>query len=158
MQAVETETDLTTVETVVYALPEIVRGINATRNDLSPGLRMPQLRALLRVARDEGLTMGDLARQLGVSFAAATQVVEQLVDLKLLTRERSEADRRVVRLKLTAQAHEQIDEAIARRSRQVREVCAQLSPEEARAFARGMELLGTVLMRDAVRATKEVAA
>ena len=62
----ETEIDLTTVEAVVYALPEIVRGINATRNDLSPGLRMPQLRALLRVARDEGLTMGDLARQLGV--------------------------------------------------------------------------------------------
>ena len=158
MQTVETKADLTTVSTVVYALPEIVRRIYATRNDLSPGLRMPQLRALLRVARDEGLTMGDLARQLGVSFAAATQVVEQLVDLKLLTRERSEADRRVVRLRLTAQAHAEIDEAIARRSRQVREVCAQLSPEEARAFARGMELLGTVLMRDAVRATKEVAA
>lgn len=158
MQAVATETDLTTVETVVYALPEIVRGIRATRNDLSPGLRMPQLRALLRVARDEGLTMGDLARQLGVSFAAATQVVEQLVELALLTRERSEEDRRVVRLKLTEQAHEHIDEALARRSRQVREVCDQLSPEEARAFARGMELLGAVLMRDAVRAAKEVAA
>ncbi|HEY8597980.1 MAG TPA: MarR family transcriptional regulator [Thermomicrobiales bacterium] len=155
MHAAETETDPTTVDTIVYALPEIVRGIYATRNDLSPGLRMPQLRALLRVARDEGLTMGDLARQLGVSFAAATQVVEQLVGLQLVTRERSEADRRVVRLKLTEQAHEQIDEAITRRSRQVREVCAQLSPEEARAFARGMELLGTVLMRDAVRATKE---
>jgi len=119
---------------------------------------MPQLRALLRITRDEGLTMGDLARQLGVSFATATQVVEQLVELKLVTRERSDEDRRVVRLKRTAQAHEQIDAAVARRSQQVREVCAQLSPEEARAFARGMELLGTVLMRDAVRATKEVAA
>ncbi len=54
MQPVETKADLTTVETVVYVLPEIVRGIYATRNDLSPGLRMPQLRALLRVARDEG--------------------------------------------------------------------------------------------------------
>lgn len=158
MLAAETETDLTTVETVVYALPEIVRGVIATRNQLSPGLRTPQLRALLRVARDEGLSMGDLARQLGVSFAAATQVVEQLVDLALLTRERSAQDRRVVRLKLTEQAHTHIDAAIARRSQQVQEVCVQLSPEEARAFARGMELLGTVLMRDAVRATTEDAA
>lgn len=156
----ELETERATIDAIVYALPEVVRGITATRGGLSPGLRTPQLRALLRIAREEGLTMGDLARRIGVSFAAATQVVEQLVELDLVTRERSSADRRVVRLKLTEHAHAQIDEALARRAAQVREVCDQLSPEEARAFARGMELLGTVLMRDATRATKkeEVAA
>jgi len=146
------------VDAIVYALPDIVRGITATRGRLSPGLRTPQLRALLRIARDEGLTMGDLARHIGVSFAAATQVVDQLVELELVTRERPANDRRVVRLKLTEQAHAELDAALARRAAQVREVCAQLSPDEARAFARGMELLGTVLMRDAVRATGEVAA
>lgn len=149
------EIDRATVEAIVFALPEVVRGVTATRGGLSPGLRTPQLRALLRIAREEGLTMGDLARQIGVSFAAATQVIEQLVALNLVTRERSTADRRVVRLNLTEHAHAEIDEALARRAAQVREVCAQLSPEEARAFARGMELLGTVLMRDATRATKE---
>ncbi len=146
------------VDAIVYALPDIVRGITATRGRLSPGLRTPQLRALLRIARDEGLTMGDLARHIGVSFAAATQVVDQLVELELVTRERPANDRRVVRLKLTEHAHAELDAALARRAAQVREVCAQLSPDEARAFARGMELLGTVLMRDAVRATGEVAA
>jgi DNA-binding MarR family transcriptional regulator len=146
------------VEAIVYALPDIVRGVTATRGTLSPGLRTPQLRALLRIVRDEGLTMGELARHIGISFAAATQVVEQLVDLGLVTRERSTTDRRVVRLGLTEHAHAELDAVLARRAAQVREVCAQLSPDEARAFARGMELLGAVLMRDAVRATKEVAA
>ena len=146
------------VDAIVYALPDIVRGVTATRSALSPGLRTPQLRALLRIVRDEGLTMGELARHIGISFAAATQVVEQLVELGLVTRERSTTDRRVVRLGLTEHAHAELDAVLARRAAQVREVCAQLSPDEARAFARGMELLGTVLMRDAVRATKEVAA
>lgn len=147
--------DRATIDAIVYALPEVVRGIAATRAGLTPGLRAAQIRALLRIARGEGLTMGDLARQIGVSLAAASQVVEQLVALNLVTRERSTSDRRVVRLNLTEHAHAEIDEALARRAAQVSEVCAQLSPDEARAFARGMELLGTVLMRDAARATKE---
>ena len=158
MPIIEEPGEQAIIDAIVDALPEIVRGVSATRNQLSAGLRMPHLRALLRIARDEGLTMGELARRVGVSFAAATQVVEQLVALELVTRERSTADRRVVRLGLTDRAHAELDAALVRRAAQVREVCAQLSPDEARAFARGMELLGTVLMRDAVRATKEVAA
>lgn len=72
----EVETDAQTIEAVVYALPEIVRAVQATRNSRSPGLRMPQVRALLRLAGAEGLTMGELARQVGISCAAATQVVD----------------------------------------------------------------------------------
>jgi DNA-binding MarR family transcriptional regulator len=146
---VTTETDPQVVETVVYALPEIVRAVNATRNNLSPGLRMPQVRALLRLVRAEGLTMGELARQIGVSYAAATQVIDQLVEAGLVGRERATEDRRVVRLRLTERARPEMEQALARRARQVREVCEQMSPEEARAFARGMELLGAVLTRDA---------
>jgi DNA-binding MarR family transcriptional regulator len=158
MLTIDEETERAVVDAIVYALPDIVRGVTATRARLGSGLRTPQLRALLRIARDEGLTMGELARQVGVSFAAATQVVDQLVEMQLVTRERPADDRRVVRLRLTEHAHAELDAALARRAAQVREVCAQLSPDEARAFARGMELLGTVLMRDAVRATGEVAA
>lgn len=146
------------VEAVVYALPEVVRGVTATRGRLSSELRLPQVRALLRIARREGLAMGDLAREIGVSTAAATQVVDGLVELGLVARERAADDRRVVRLRLTERAHGEIDAALARRVAQVREVCAQLAPDEARAFARGMELLGTVVMCDALGATGEVAA
>lgn len=144
-----TEADQRVVETIIDALPEIVRAVNATRNSLSPGLRMPQVRALLRLAREEGLTMGELARQIGVSHAGATQTVDQLVEAGLVERERSAEDRRVVRLRLTDRARPEMDAALGRRARQVREVCDQLGPEEARAFARGMALLGAVLTRDA---------
>lgn len=158
MQTTEKSAERAVVDTIVYALPDVVRGITATRGRLSPGLRTPQLRALMRIMRDEGLTMGELARQIGVSCAAATQVVDQLVGMGLVARERRTGDRRVVRLRLTDLAHAEFDAAVARRAVQVAEVCAQLSPDEARAFAKGLEMLGTVLMRDAVRATGEVAA
>ena len=135
-----------------------IEGLRLGKDAAQALLRTPQLRALLRITRDEGLTMGELARHIGISCAAATQVVDQLVEMGLVTRERKSGDRRVVRLRLTELAHAELDAALARRAAQVREVCAHLSPEEARAFAKGMELLGTVLMRDAVRATGEVAA
>lgn len=137
------------VDAVVDALPTIVRALNAGSNRLSPGLRLPQVRALVRVARHEGLTMGELARQLGSSQAAATQVVDQLVALGLVERARGDQDRRVVRLHLTARARPELAGALAWRARQVAEVCAQLAPEEARGFARGMQLLGVILTRDA---------
>ena len=141
--------DAQLIETVVHALPGIVRAISATRNSISPGLRTAQARALLRVASAEGLTMGELARQIGVSYAAATQVIDQLVDLGLVARERCEDDRRIVRLRLTPAARPEIAQALDRRRRQIEEVCARLGPEGARGFARGMQLLAEVLADDA---------
>jgi DNA-binding MarR family transcriptional regulator len=146
-----TETDPQVIEAIVYALPEIVRAVTATRNSLSPRLRTPQVRALLRLTMAEGLTMGELAREIGISYAGATQVIDQLAELGLVERERSAEDRRVVRLRLTERARPEMEQALARRARQVREVCEQLGPDEARAFARGMQLLGDVLVRDAER-------
>lgn len=68
-----------------------------------------------------------------------------------MARERADDDRRVVRLRLTGRARPEMEQALARRTGQVREVCARLSPEEARGVARGMELLAEVLVRDAAR-------
>ncbi|HEU5330769.1 MAG: MarR family transcriptional regulator [Thermomicrobiales bacterium] len=137
-----------TIDTIVYGLPEIVRAIAVSRNSVTSTLRLAQMRALLRLASAEGLTMGELARRIGVSCAAATQVVDQLVDLGLVARERDMEDRRVVRLWLTERARPELEQALARRARQVREVCAQLRPEEAAGFARGITLLSAALARD----------
>jgi MarR family transcriptional regulator, organic hydroperoxide resistance regulator len=137
-----------TIDAIVYGLPEIVRAIAVSRNSVTSTLRLAQMRALLRLASAEGLTMGELARRCGVSCAAATQVIDQLVDLGLVARERDTEDRRVVRLRLTERARPELEQALARRVRQVREVCAQLRPEEEAGFARGITLLSAVLARD----------
>lgn len=137
------------IERVVYALPEIVRSVTASRSSVAGKVTPPQLRALLPLAGGATLTMGELAARSGVSCAAATQVVDQLVALGLAERERSARDRRVVLVRVTEEARPELQRALARRRRQVAEVFARLDPTEQRAFARGLALLAEVLARDA---------
>lgn len=144
------------LDAIVYALPEIVRGVNASRNAVTGRLTMAQVRALLRLTGAGPLTMGELARRMGVSCAAATQVIDQLVDLGLVVRERPEWDRRRVLVRLVGAAEPEVQRALDRRRRQVGEVLAELTLPERQAFARGVQLLARVLAREA--AGGEVAA
>ncbi|WP_426755225.1 MarR family winged helix-turn-helix transcriptional regulator [Myxococcus sp. Y35] len=61
----------------------------------------PQVHAILWLGRDGALTMGDLARRLGVTEKTVTGVVDRLERQGHLTRERSATDRRVVHCRLT---------------------------------------------------------
>lgn len=64
-------------------------------------LTPPQLHALLWLGHDGPLTMGDLARRSGITEKTITGVVDRLERLGLAERVRGEADRRVVRARLT---------------------------------------------------------
>lgn len=136
------------VESIVHALPEIARAAAPPRHTVGRRLGVPQVRALLRLATVEALPMGELARGLGVSYPAASQVGDQLVELGLAVRARPPYDRRVVLLRLTEDARAMVQEVMTRRRRQVEEVLAQLAPAERRGFARGVRLLAAVLVRD----------
>jgi DNA-binding MarR family transcriptional regulator len=61
----------------------------------------PQVHALLWLGTDGPLTMGELARRLGVTEKTVTGVVDRLEREGHLLRERSASDRRVVRCRLT---------------------------------------------------------
>lgn len=61
----------------------------------------PQVHALLWLGQDGALTMGELARRLGVTEKTVTGVVDRLEREGHLMRERSVSDRRVVRCRLT---------------------------------------------------------
>ncbi len=142
------------VERVVHALPEIVRGAAAPRHAASRRLGVPQVRALIRLADAEVLTMGELARQLGISYPAASQIADQLVEVGLALRERPEWDRRVVLLRLTEHAGATVQQVQATRRRQVEEVLERLSPAERAGFVRGVGLLAEILVRDLASETR----
>ncbi|AGC48527.1 MarR family transcriptional regulator [Myxococcus stipitatus DSM 14675] len=61
----------------------------------------PQVHALLWLGQDGSLTMGELARRLGVTEKTVTGLVDRLEREGHLLRERSASDRRVVRCRLT---------------------------------------------------------
>jgi DNA-binding MarR family transcriptional regulator len=61
----------------------------------------PQVHAMLWLGQDGALTMGELARRLGVTEKTVTGVVDRLEREGHLMRERSVSDRRVIRCRLT---------------------------------------------------------
>nr|AYM52270.1 transcriptional regulator MarR family [Stigmatella aurantiaca Sg a15] len=62
----------------------------------------PQIHTLLWLGQDGPLTMGDLARRLGITEKTVTGVVDRLEREGHLQRERVHEDRRVVRCRLTS--------------------------------------------------------
>ena len=72
-------------------------------------INLPQYSGLVLLGEHGEMTMGDLARRLGVTMGAATNVVDKLVRAGHVSRQRSSDDRRVVRVKLSAQGTALLD-------------------------------------------------
>ncbi|MDC0713061.1 MarR family transcriptional regulator [Stigmatella sp. ncwal1] len=80
----------------------------------------PQVHALLWLGQDGALTMGELARRLGITEKTVTGVVDRLEREGHLQRERVHEDRRVVRCRLTdsgqqtsQQLHQLVNQALS---------------------------------------------
>ncbi|WNG40461.1 MarR family transcriptional regulator [Archangium minus] len=78
-------------------------------------LTAPQIHALLWLGQDGALTMGELARRLGITEKTVTGVVDRLEREGHVQRERSPEDRRVIRCRLTASGsrlHRKLDRTV----------------------------------------------
>jgi DNA-binding MarR family transcriptional regulator len=65
------------------------------------GLTMAQFGAMLRVYHKGACGVSDIGSDLGVTNSAASQMLERLVQLKLITRSEDPTDRRVKQIDLT---------------------------------------------------------
>lgn len=75
-----------------------------------------QVELLSLVRRQPGLSVSHVATVLGLAANTVSTLVAQLVDARMLVRERDAADRRVARLRLTPAANRRIGAARARRT------------------------------------------
>ena len=86
----------------------------AAREPLSPS----KLQILRLLGQQDSQNASEVARFLGVSKPAVTQIIHSMIDAKLVTRTTSREDRREVGLKLTPRGRQQYQN-IAQRQRQV---------------------------------------
>jgi DNA-binding MarR family transcriptional regulator len=88
---------------VLIALRKIIRAIDLHSKHLSKesGLTTPQLLVLQALADKGEMTMGEIARELSLSQATITSILDRLEKRALLVRERGEADKRRVYAHLT---------------------------------------------------------
>jgi len=64
-------------------------------------LTPPQIHAVIWLGQDGPLTMGELARRVGITEKTITGLVDRLEEAGYLERERDRGDRRIVRARLT---------------------------------------------------------
>jgi len=91
--------------TIGVLLPQIARNLRIASlvDRVRKGLTLAQLTILLilKDAREQTMSMGEIARELGVSFPTASGLVDRLTREGLATRLTSDSDRRVVLVQLT---------------------------------------------------------
>jgi DNA-binding MarR family transcriptional regulator len=81
------------------------------------GVSIPQIGALFQIRRKGVCSVSDIGDELGVTNAAASQMIENLVNLDLIRRSEDPQDRRAKQLVLTEKGHKILQESS--RARQV---------------------------------------
>jgi DNA-binding MarR family transcriptional regulator len=96
-------------EQVLICLRKIMQAISLHSRSLvkQVGLTGPQLIFLKAVAKSEGMPVGEIAKAISLSQATVTGILERMVKRGLVSRQRSERDKRQVLIHLTP-AGEQI--------------------------------------------------
>jgi DNA-binding MarR family transcriptional regulator len=105
------------------------------------GLSMAQLSLLMKLYYHETCDVSDVGTHLGVTNAAASQMVDRLVQLDLLSRTEDRQDRRVKVLALTPHGRKLIGDSIEARKRWMEELTTSLTVEEQASIVNALTLL-----------------
>jgi DNA-binding MarR family transcriptional regulator len=115
--AEEAFTDVDRLRRLLFSLGRLhsLRDPLASSCERMEELTAPQIHALVWLGQDGTLTMGELARRLGITEKTVTGVVDRLEREGHVQRERSPEDRRVIRCRLTvsgARLHRKLDRTV----------------------------------------------
>lgn len=111
----------------------------------SSGLSGPQFGILMQLHYQRQCGVSDISNRMEISNAAASQLVEKLVQGGLLERDEDPNDRRAKKLKLTAKGQGLVQTSMEERHRWVDTLIARLDPAERQKVGEAMEILVKIL-------------
>ncbi|MFH0918685.1 MAG: MarR family transcriptional regulator [Candidatus Omnitrophota bacterium] len=131
-------------------MPEIMRGfIHRLHSDVYKGkVTLPQLLILDLLNRRGGSKMTDLAKDMKVTTAASTGIVQRLVLLGYVQREFDQSDRRIIRIKLTARGAELFKRITQQRSQLITKIFSQISENDRGEYLRILTQVKEVLGKE----------
>jgi DNA-binding MarR family transcriptional regulator len=97
---------------------------------LTVNLTMPQLKALVCVANNNGAPSGHIARRLGVGLSTITGIVDRLAEHDLVTRHEDPIDRRVTRVQATPRGRALVDELTRYRDEAIKALLSRLDADQ----------------------------
>jgi DNA-binding MarR family transcriptional regulator len=111
------------------------------------GLSMPQVSALYRLFYQGQCGVTDIADHLDVSSAAASQMIERLVQQGLLERSEDPHDRRAKQIALSPAGRALMEASIEARVRWMAELTTVLSPEDQTTIIAALDALTSAAIR-----------
>jgi DNA-binding MarR family transcriptional regulator len=105
------------------------------------GFSMPQLNTLMALYKMGGIAISEIAGEMGVTNAAASQMVDRMVQDGLILRTEDPNDRRVKQINLTEKGKQLMREHMDARRNLHEEIIKTLSPEEKQQVHQAFEIL-----------------
>lgn len=126
------------------ALPDIIRfARNVESQRLARfGLSLTQYFTMASLAHNGDLMMKELGSDLDLSMGAITGIVDKLTEMKIVSRQTVESDRRVVKARLTEKGVRLFDSVQADRLEALSESMSKLSDDDVKVF---LNVLNTLI-------------
>jgi DNA-binding MarR family transcriptional regulator len=105
------------------------------------GLSMAQFSILMQLHYRSNCGVSDISERFDITNAAASQLVDKLVQNGLIQREEDPSDRRARLLNLTDRGRKLIQQSIEKRYRWVDELAEKLTPEERLQVAEALQIM-----------------
>jgi MarR family transcriptional regulator, organic hydroperoxide resistance regulator len=105
------------------------------------GLSFSQINILMRLYHGGNHGVSEIGERLGITNAAASQSIDQLVNLGLITRNEDPKDRRAKQLGLTPQGRELVEKGVEARVKWVEGLTEALSPAQQDMIVTALTLL-----------------
>jgi DNA-binding MarR family transcriptional regulator len=138
---------MTSSELFVDALREWMEGVHrhSVRSLIlyakGSGLSMSMIGALLYILRRGVSDVSSVGDDLGLTSAAASQMLERLVQQELVLRSEDPHDRRVKQIVLTGKGRQVLEESLRLRTKWLEDLACTLSEEEKQQILAALEIL-----------------
>jgi len=131
-------------------MPEVMRGFTKreTSNLMKSKITLAQYFVLDHLLKAGERKMKDIAGFLGVSTAAATGIVDRIVKYGYIQRVFDPADRRIIRIKLTAKGADVVKEINTNKKKRVMEVFGKLAEAERQQYLTILTRINDILRQE----------
>jgi len=111
------------------------------------GLSASQVNALMRIFHAGECSVSEISHHLGITNAAASQMIDRLVSLGLIQRSEDQRDRRNKVLTLAPKGRQLIEQGIEARRQWMEALTTALNPEEQESIIHALTLLTRAAQR-----------
>lgn len=111
---------------------EILNDINITD---------PQFVALQHLVNNKQLTIGELSQKMSLACSTITDLIDRMEKSELVSREKDEQDKRVVRLVVQPKGHEIVQQVLEKRRRYLSEKLSGLSDNDKDVLLKNLKYL-----------------